>query len=126
METVLSQNRNKKSVFVNVMDLCNLTMHRQSEHVMTFLRTKLGSRRSLDGQQRLVFKGQFAPKVFQGILRRYVNEYVVCNGCKSPYTILSKKGRLFFLQCEQRGCSRPVAPIIAGAVARVGRRKATT
>ncbi|PKA50550.1 Eukaryotic translation initiation factor 2 subunit beta [Apostasia shenzhenica] len=113
----------KKTVFVNFMDLCK-TMHRQPEHVMTFLLAEMGTSGSLDGQQRLVVKGRFAPKNFEGILRRYVNEYVICNGCKSPDTILSKENRLFFLCCEQCGLSRSVAPIKAGFVARIGRRKA--
>ncbi|GMH19345.1 hypothetical protein Nepgr_021186 [Nepenthes gracilis] len=91
----------KKTVFVNFMDLCK-TMHRQPEHVMTFLLAEMGTSGSLDGQQRLVVKGRFAPKNFEGILRRYVNEYVICNGCKSSDTILSKENRLFFLRCEQR------------------------
>ncbi|OVA13700.1 Translation initiation factor IF2/IF5 [Macleaya cordata] len=115
----------KKTVFVNFMDLCK-TMHRQPEHVMTFLLAEMGTSGSLDGQQRLVVKGRFAPKNFEGILRRYVNEYVICNGCKSPDTILSKENRLFFLRCEQCGSGRSVAPIKAGFVARVGRRKAGT
>ncbi|KAI3847159.1 hypothetical protein MKW92_011452 [Papaver armeniacum] len=115
----------KKTVFVNFMDLCK-TMHRQPEHVMNFLLAEMGTSGSLDGQQRLVVKGRFAPKNFEGILRRYVNEYVICNGCKSPDTILSKENRLFFLRCEQCGSGRSVAPIKAGFVARVGRRKAGT
>ncbi|XP_057850846.2 eukaryotic translation initiation factor 2 subunit beta isoform X1 [Cryptomeria japonica] len=115
----------KKTVFVNFMDLCK-TMHRQPEHVMNFLLAEMGTSGSLDGQQRLVIKGRFAPKNFEGILRRYINEYVICNGCKSPDTILSKENRLFFLRCEQCGCSRSVAPIKAGFVARVARRKAGT
>ncbi|KAF5199380.1 Eukaryotic translation initiation factor 2 subunit beta [Thalictrum thalictroides] len=114
----------KKTVFVNFMDLCK-TMHRQPEHVMTFLLAELGTSGSLDGLQRLVVKGRFAPKNFEGILRRYVNEYVICNGCKSPDTILSKENRLFFLRCEQCGSGRSVAQIKAGFVARVGRRKTT-
>ncbi|KAK4492126.1 hypothetical protein RD792_002923 [Penstemon davidsonii] len=115
----------KKTVFVNFMDLCK-TMHRQPEHVMTFLLAEMGTSGSLDGQQRLVIKGRFAPKNFEGILRRYINEYVICNGCKSPDTILSKENRLFFLRCEKCGSGRSVAPIKAGFVARVGRRKAGT
>ncbi|KAL2931481.1 Eukaryotic translation initiation factor 2 subunit beta [Bienertia sinuspersici] len=111
----------KKTVFVNFMDLCK-TMHRQPEHVMTFLLAEMGTSGSLDGQQRLVVKGRFAPKNFEGILRRYVNEYVICNGCKSSDTILSKENRLFFLRCEQCGSGRSVAQIKAGFVARVGRR----
>lgn len=115
----------KKTVFVNFMDLCK-AMHRQPEHVMNYLLAELGTSGNLDGQQRLVVKGRFAPKNFEGILRRYVNEYVMCHGCKSPDTVLSKENRLFFLRCEQCGCSRSVAPIKAGFVARVGKRKTGT
>lgn len=38
------------------------------------------------------------------------DEYVICLGCKSPDTILSKENRLFFLRCEKVGskiCSSP-------------------
>ncbi|KAK4788228.1 hypothetical protein SAY86_019547 [Trapa natans] len=115
----------KKTVFVNFMDYCK-TMHRQPDHLQAFLLAELGTSGSLDGQQRLVVKGRFAPKNFEGILRRYINEYVICLGCKSPDTILSKENRLFFLRCEKCGSGRSVAPIKAGFVARVGRRNAGT
>uniref|UniRef100_A0A175YLC7 Eukaryotic translation initiation factor 2 subunit beta n=1 Tax=Daucus carota subsp. sativus TaxID=79200 RepID=A0A175YLC7_DAUCS len=62
----------KKTVFVNFMDLCR-AMHRQPDHVMTFLLAEMGTSGSLDGQQRLVVKGRFAPKNFEGILRRYIS-----------------------------------------------------
>ncbi|KAM7257380.1 hypothetical protein ACFE04_013121 [Oxalis oulophora] len=113
----------KKTVFANFMDLCK-SMHRQPDHVMAFLLAELGTNGSLDGHQRLVVKGRFAPKNFEGILRRYINEYVICLGCKSPDTILSKENRLFFLRCEKCGSTRSVAQIKAGFVARVGRRAA--
>lgn len=48
-------------------------MHRQPDHVMTFLLAEMGTSGSLDGQQRLVVKGRFAPKNFEGILRRYIS-----------------------------------------------------
>ena len=32
-----------------------------------------GTSGNLDGQQRLVVKGRFLPKVFEGILRRYIS-----------------------------------------------------
>lgn len=49
-------------------------MHRQPEHVMTFLLAELGTSGSLDGQQRLVVKGRFAPKNFESILRKYISK----------------------------------------------------
>ncbi|KAJ4876477.1 Eukaryotic translation initiation factor 2 subunit beta [Raphanus sativus] len=112
----------KKTVFVNFMDLCK-TMHRQPDHVMAFLLSELGTSGSLDGQQRLVVKGRFAPKSFESNLRKYVNNYVICLGCKSPNTNLTKENRLFFMRCEQCGSERSVEQIKAGYVALVGKRK---
>ena len=51
-------------------------MHRQADHVMAFLLAELGTSGSLDGQQRLVIKGRFAPKNFEGILRRYISKFL--------------------------------------------------
>ncbi|RWW65786.1 hypothetical protein BHE74_00026890, partial [Ensete ventricosum] len=51
-------------------------MHRQHEHVMNFLLAEMGTNGSLDGQQRLIVKGRFAPKNFEGILRRYVSKFL--------------------------------------------------
>mmetsp|Transcript_25571 Transcript_25571/g.35295 ORF Transcript_25571/g.35295 Transcript_25571/m.35295 type:complete len:291 (+) Transcript_25571:73-945(+) len=112
----------KKTVFVNFMELCK-TMHRQPDHVMGYMNAELGTSGSLDGQQRLIMKGRFTPKVFEGILRRYVNEYVICNMCKSTDTLLSREQRLFILRCQPCGASRSVGAIKTGFVAQVGRRK---
>lgn len=112
----------KKTVFVNFMELCK-AMHRQPDHVMGYLHAELGTSGSLDGQQRLIMKGRFTPKVFEGILRRYVNEYVICNMCKSTDTLLVREQRLFILRCQQCGASRSVQAIKTGFVAQVGRRK---
>ncbi|KAG5514965.1 hypothetical protein RHGRI_036114 [Rhododendron griersonianum] len=64
----------KKTIFANLVDICN-TMHRQPEHVKTFLLAELGTSGSIDGLQRLVVKGRFAPKNFEGILRRYASKF---------------------------------------------------
>ena len=52
-----------------------IRMHRQPEHVMMFLLAEMGTSGSLDGQQRLVIKGRFAPKNFEAILRRYISKF---------------------------------------------------
>ncbi|KAI3826328.1 hypothetical protein L1987_00375 [Smallanthus sonchifolius] len=119
----------KKTVLVNFMDLCKeyvFNMHRQLQHVMDFLLAELGASGSLDDMQRLVVKGRFASKHFEGILRRYFNEYVICNSCKREDTKIEKKNRLFFLICDKCGSERSVAQIKVGFVARVGRRKVGT
>jgi len=116
----------KKTVFTNFMDLCK-AMNRNNEHVSAYLLAELGTSGSLDGQQRLVVKGRFLPKSFETVLRRYVNEYVLCPGCKSVDTLLDKDSatRLMHLRCQQCGASRTVQAIKSGFVARVTKRQHT-
>ena len=58
-------------------------------------------------------------------VRRYVNEYVLCNSCKSPDTLLDRDSatRIMFLRCQQCGASRTVSAIKAGFQARTVSRK---
>ena len=114
----------KKTVFVNFMELCK-AMHRVPDHVLNFMMAELGTSGSLDGQQRLIVKGRFLPKAFEGVLRRYVNEYVLCHACKSPDTLLDKdqSTRLYVLRCQQCGAGRSVTAMKQGFVAQIGRRK---
>jgi translation initiation factor 2 subunit 2 len=93
----------KKTVFVNFSELCK-AMHRAPDHVIAYLLAELGTSGSLDGQARLIVKGRFLPKVFEGILRRYINDYVICNMCKSADTLLHKENRLYILRCQAVSC----------------------
>lgn len=74
----------KKTVFTNFMELSK-AMNRQHEHVQAYLLAEMGTSGSLDGQQRLIIKGRFAPKDFENILRRYVNECVPCDDFFTPH-----------------------------------------
>ncbi|KAJ4704211.1 eukaryotic translation initiation factor 2 beta subunit [Melia azedarach] len=109
----------KKTIFVNFTDLCK-TMHRQPEYVMTFLLAEMGTSGSLDGQQRLVVKGRFSPKNFEGILRTYINDMSNIVAAKVQIRFLRKENCLLFLRCEQCRSSWSVAPIKASFVARFG------
>ena len=65
----------------------NKSMNRQPEHVQQFLLAELGTSGSLDGQSRLIVKGRFMPKAFEGVLRRYMNEYVITiEAQQNPFT----------------------------------------
>ena len=75
----------KKTVCTNFMQLCK-DINRQPEHVQQFLLAELGTSGSLDGQSRLTVKGRFQPKNFEGVLRRYVNEWAPIT---SPWSKLS-------------------------------------
>eukprot|EP00803_Ostreobium_quekettii_P002841 evm.model.scf_1374.1 EVM.evm.TU.scf_1374.1 scf_1374:19073-27619(-) len=114
----------RKTVVLNFADLCKI-MNRNTEHVMTFLIAELGTTGSLDGQSRIVLKGRFNSQSIETVLRRYINEYVLCDSCKSLDTLLDRDSatRLLHLRCQQCGASRTVSAIKSGYVARVGRRR---
>ena len=44
-------------------------MHRNSEHVYQFMMAELGTEGSIDGNQRLVIRGKFVPKVSYGTIK---------------------------------------------------------
>ncbi|KAK9671455.1 hypothetical protein RND81_12G031100 [Saponaria officinalis] len=112
----------KKTVLVNFLDFCK-TMHRSPEHLQGYLEAELASNSAVDGKNQLVINGRFQVKHIESILRRYAGEYVLCYGCKSPNTVLSKENRLMFVQCEECGSSRTVAPIKRGFEAPIRRVK---
>lgn len=58
----------KKTVFTNFMELCK-AMNRNQEHVSAYLLAELGTSGSLDGQQRLVVKGELPERAW---LRAFV------------------------------------------------------
>nr|XP_043622085.1 eukaryotic translation initiation factor 2 subunit beta-like [Erigeron canadensis]XP_043622086.1 eukaryotic translation initiation factor 2 subunit beta-like [Erigeron canadensis] len=103
----------KKTVFVNFTEICK-SLHREPEHAMSFLLTELGTTGSIDGQQRLTIKGRFLPSSFERLLKRYCNNYVICNVCKSSETNITKENRLSFIQCDTCGSRRSVDPIKDG------------
>lgn len=111
----------KKTMFTNLVDICK-RMNRPAEHVIQFLFTELGTTGSIDGNQYLILKGRFQQKQIEGILRRYILEYVTCKTCKSPETVLTKENRLFFITCESCGSSRSVATIKSGFMAQTTKR----
>lgn len=66
---------NKRSIFVNVADICK-KMRRQPEHVIQFLFAELGTTGSVDASSRLVIKGRFQQKQIENVLRRYIGQYL--------------------------------------------------
>jgi len=113
----------KKSSFANFLEICK-SLHRQPKHMQAFLLAELGTSGSVDANNQLIIKGRFQQKQIESVLRRYIKEYVACQTCRSPETILQKDTRLFFLQCETCGSRRSVASIKSGFQAVTGKRAA--
>merc|ERR1719491_312073 len=117
----------KKTMWVNFQEICSM-MQRSPEHVMAFFFAELGTDGNMDGNQRSIIRGKYVPKYIESLLRKYVVEYVTCEMCRSPNTVLEKNSatRLHFLTCSDCGSKRTVAQIRSGyhATSRADRRAA--
>jgi translation initiation factor 2 subunit 2 len=117
----------KKSLWVNFQEIC-AGMQRDPLHVYSFFMTELGTEGNFDGNERLIIRGKYPPKVIESLLRKYISDYVTCVMCRSANTELSKDSstRLYFLNCKECGSSRSVLPIKSGyhATSRADRRAA--
>lgn len=102
-----------RTLFVNFKDICDI-VRRQPDHLVAFLLAEIGTSGYLDRQQRLVFRGRYTPKNVEAIIRRYIDEYVLCSVCRSPDTILSKDRNLFTLGCNLCGFEQSLASNKAG------------
>jgi len=112
----------KKTAFANFIEIAKM-LHRPPKHLLQFLFAELGTSGAIDGNNQLIIKGRFQQKHIENVLRRYIKEYVTCHTCRSPDTILTKEGRLFFLQCMTCHSSCSVQTIKTGFQAITGKRK---
>jgi translation initiation factor 2 subunit 2 len=101
-------------------------MKRSQEHVLSFFLAELGTTGSIDGSNRLLVRGKYLPKYIESLLRKYIQEYVVCAMCHALNTELHRDpdSRLYFMTCKSCGSMRSVTAIKAGFHATVkGDRK---
>jgi translation initiation factor 2 subunit 2 len=115
-----------KSAWINFQEICDI-LRRTSEHLSRFVFVELGTDGSIVGDQQLVLKGRYLSKHIEHLLRKYMNEYVLCQMCKSMNTALSRDPsiRLYTMKCDNCGSSRSVQQIKEGyhAVNKVDRKK---
>lgn len=104
-----------KSAWINFVDTCTC-LNRDREHLQQYILTELGNEGALGQENQLIIKGKFTNKHIENLLTKYIKEYVTCQMCKSPNTLLTKDNstRLQVMQCNVCGSTRTVANIKVG------------
>lgn len=90
---------NRRTYFVNIEQMSQ-KLNRDSQHLINFLLSELNTQGSVDAEKRLIIKGRFNQQQIQSLLKKYIIEYVDCRQCHSKQTILHKRNRILFLDCE--------------------------
>lgn len=115
----------KRTFWVNFVEICN-QMKRAPEHVLAFVTAELGAEGSIN-EEKMLLKDKFNTKQIESLLKKYINEYVICSLCKTSNTVLIKDSntRLYILKCESCQSTRTVTSIRTGyhAVTKADRKK---
>ncbi len=98
-----------RTFLTNFREICNV-LNRDPIHLLRFLAREMATSGALDGP-RAVFQGKFECEILNRLIRRYMEEFVICPVCKRPDTKIIKEKRLSFLLCEACGAKSPVRRI---------------
>jgi len=105
-----------RTVWSNFSENC-AAVNRPLNHVLAFTLTELGTTGSIGEGGRLTVRGIFRKEHFASIIRKYIQEYVVCPVCKSKRTVMEKEKRLLYTKCEVCNSRTSVVRIKAAFVA---------
>ena len=96
----------KTTVLENFAEIANV-VRRDQDHLMKYLLGELGTAGKIDGN-RAIFNGKFESTLINGLIKSYVDDYVICSECGKPDTRLVKDDRVLLLRCDACGGHRPV------------------
>lgn len=116
----------KKSAFTNFVEVCrSFNRENDRDHVLNFLYAELQTQGASDQNNCLILKGKWNSQKIELVLRKYINQYVMCPQCHDIDTRLVRDptSRVYTLNCNTCRASRSVTSISAGYRAQVGRRK---
>lgn len=102
----------KKSAWTNFRSTCK-SLARGEEHLHHYITNEFGTTASIDSDGILILKGRFSRQHIEGVLRKYVTEYVQCKYCRSMNTELQKNSvmRIMVMNCSFCKAQRTVQQI---------------
>jgi translation initiation factor 2 subunit 2 len=114
----------KKTIFINFGITCK-KLNRTKGHLFSYITGELGTSASIQDGGGLVLKGRYLSKGIENVLRNYIQEYVLCNTCKSARTELQKDkfSKLLFIYCSRCFASRSVNNISKAYFAKLKRKR---
>jgi translation initiation factor 2 subunit 2 len=78
-------------------------LNRDSNHLVKFLQTELGTSAQIDARGRARFTGDFKQRRVADALEEYVDSFVRCSECGSPDTRLVTENGAEVLKCDACG-----------------------
>ena len=82
-------------------------LDRDPQHILKFLTREMATAATFH-DSRAIFQGKFQRGVFERLLQRYLESFVICPVCKRPDTKIVKEKRLAFLVCNACGAKSSI------------------
>ncbi len=98
-----------RTLIHNFKEVCD-TLNRNPNHLLKFLSKELATAGTLQGA-RAMFQGRFTRQTIDRLIKRYVDEFVVCPVCRRPDTKIVKERRFYFILCEACGARSSTRPV---------------
>jgi len=98
-----------RTIIYNFKEICD-TLRREPHHLMKFLSGELATAGTVE-DLRVVFQGKFPHDTLDRLIKRYVEDFVICPVCKLPDTKIVKEKRFNFLICEACGARSSIRPV---------------
>lgn len=94
--------KNRMSIFSNF-GLLAEKIKRDRDHISSYFKTETGLVNTINQHNQMIIHGNLNEAKCESIMRKYINEFVLCRQCKGLSTNLIKDHGLTFLQCNQCG-----------------------
>lgn len=103
----------KKTVLVNLGKISEC-IGRDNDHILDYFKIELRTEGSINESLSMILKGKFSVGDLEGIMRRYVDKFVLCRMCHSLESHFEREARLDILVCDKCGAHRSVQMSKAG------------
>ena len=99
----------KQTIIKNLSEVAN-KLRRDPNHLLKYVSKELAVPGTFDGK-RGSLNGKFKDDLMQSRLKKYIDEFVMCNECKKPDTELINFEGIKYKRCEVCGARAPVKAI---------------
>ncbi|AYV81430.1 MAG: translation initiation factor 2 subunit beta [Harvfovirus sp.] len=94
------QNLNRKMLINNFPAVC-ASIHRDPEHLSTFLASELQKETSISANGTLIIHGTYKRGDIEAKIIKYVLDFVQCKMCKQHDTKMEKENRITYINCNK-------------------------
>ena len=91
----------KNTFITNFSKIINI-LNRDARHFIGIFLKKAGTMGEIRGQQ-LFLKGTYKEQVLNRLIENYTKNYVLCDICSKPDTVIQREGKKLYLKCSACG-----------------------